>query len=351
MEVPMPDDLNLTLRRGGPERPKTPRAVYVLLVLVLAAGLFNIWLALRPAEKRAVSVGGLSREALEGLALKLEKQNLPGAAARVWIEYLDSAKPGADERSRIWYRVGTIYQNGGMYEEALEAYYRSEGIAKLDELEGEISRRTAECLENLGKFAALSLELEERTSIAGKDSVGGADIVAEIGSRKISRAELDMMVEAEIEAQLAQLAGSLTPEQRREQKERLLDEVLKQGERAKWLERFIAEELLYRSAREERVYEEPEVRSLLENVERKLLAQRMLDREYASRVTVTPEELKAYYDSHPDEFTEDGKQKSFDEARSAVYAAVRMEKEMAVQREVLDRLKEKYDVVIHYSKL
>ncbi len=347
----MSDDLNLNLHRDR-SHPKGPgRAVVVLLVLVLAVGIANVVLVLRPEEQRKITIGGLSRESLEELALKFEKQNLPGAAARAWIEYLDATKPPAGERARIWYRVGKIYQNGGDYERALEAYYRSEGIAECDELATEIGRRTAECLENLGKFAALRFELEERTAFAPEDSTASGDVLAEIGSWKITRAELDMMVEAEIEAQLSQLVGSLAPEQRRAQKERLLDQVLRQGERGRWLERFIAEELLYRSAREEGIYENPEVRSLLDNVERKLLAQKMMDREYASRINVTPEELRSYYDSHLDDFKENGEQKSFDEARGDVYAAVRMQKETAVQREVLESLMEKYDVVIHQSKL
>ena len=347
----MTDDLNLTLRRD-PHGPTGPgRAVVVLLVLVLAVGVVNIVLALRPEERRSISIGGLSRENLEELALKLEKQNLPGAAARVWIEYLDATKPAGEERARIWYRIGKIYQNGGDYERSLEAYYRSEGIVKLDELETEIGRRTAECLERLGRFAALRFELEERTAFAGSDSTAGSDVLAEIGNWKITRAELDMMVEAEIEAQLSQLAGGLAPEERRAQKERLLDEVLRQGGRAQWLERFIAEELLYRSAREEGITEEAEVRSLVDNVERKLLARKMMDRQYASRITVTSEEMRDYYDSHLEDFKEDGEQKSFDEARNEIYAALRMQKEMAVQRQVLESLMERYDVVIHRSKI
>jgi hypothetical protein len=347
----MSEDLNLTLRRERQGPGGAGRAVVVLLILVCAIGVVNVVLALRPAEQRKVRSGGLSREGLEELALKFEKQNLPGAAARVWIEYLDAASPDDEERARIWYRVGKIHQNGGNYEMALEAFYRSEGIAKLDELETEIGRRTAECLENLGKFAALRFALEERTTFAGGDSTAGTDVLAEIGNWKITRAELDMMVEAEIEAQLSQLAGSLTPEEQQAQKERLLDEVLRSGERAQWLEQFIAEELLYRSAREERIFEDPEVRSLLRNVERKLLAQKMMDREYAFRITVTPEELRSYYDAHRDDFKVDGEQKDFDAVRSEVYAAVRRQKEMEVQRQVLGALKEKYDVVIHHSKL
>ena len=112
-------------------------------------------------EHRTRSAGssGLSGKKLEELALKLEDQKLSGAAARTWIEYLETARPGGEEAARIWFRVGKLHQDASEYEPALEAYYRSEALAKIDELEPEISKRTADCLEALGKFAALNYEL------------------------------------------------------------------------------------------------------------------------------------------------------------------------------------------------
>ena len=50
-------------------------------------------------------------------------------------------------------------------------------------------------------------------------------------------------------------------------------------------------------------------------------------------------------------FKEEDVQKSFEEARDQVYMAVRAQKEMEIQRQVLDELKLRYDVVIHRSKL
>ena len=220
---------------------------------------------------------GLSGKKLEELALKFEDQKLSGAAARAWTEYLESARHGDEDAARIWFRIGKLYQDGGDNERALEAYYRSEALAKIDELEPEISKRTAECLEALGKFAALNYELESRTAVAKSDSTGGKDVLAEVGTWKITRGDLDQMIEAEIDMQLRQLAGSLTPDERRAQKQRLLDEVLKQGERDKWLQRFIAEEMLYRRAREEKLMDDPGYQALTRNLERKILAQKYLD--------------------------------------------------------------------------
>jgi hypothetical protein len=347
----MPEDLNLKLHRRSERNEKPGRALFVVLIAVLLICVLSLVVLLKGGGGEKSPGNLLSSGKLEELALKFEKLSLSGAAARAWIDYIESARPGAEERARIWYRVGGIYQDGGDYERALEAYYRSEAIARLDEIEGEISRRTAECLENLGKFAALRFELEGRTAFSEGDSTGGSDVLAEIGSWKITGADLDMMIEAEVDVQLSQLAVGLTPDERRIQKEKLLENVLKQGERGKWLERFIAEELLYRQARENRLYEEPDVRTLIRNVERKLLAQKLLEGEYASRVTVMPNEIREYYDLHAEEFEKDGKREPFEQVRDQIYVTVRMQKEMEVQRQVLEMLKDRYDVVIHSSKL
>jgi tetratricopeptide (TPR) repeat protein len=328
------------------------------ILIVVVAGLVAITLALGlffgfggERKGRGGDSSGLSGKKLEELALKFEDQKLSGAAARAWTEYLDSARPGDEDAARIWFRIGKLYQEGGDSERALEAYYRSEALAKIDELEPEISKRAAESLEALGKFAALNYELESRTALAKSDSTGGKDVLAEVGTWKITRADLDQMIEAEIDMQLSQLAGSLTPDEKRAQKQRLLDEVLKQGERDKWLQRFIAEEMLYRRAREEKLQDDSDFRALTRNLERKILAQKLLDREFAKQIAIKPEDVKAYYDAHKDEFKKDGKEQAFEQVKNEVYGAVRMQKEMEIQQRILDELKDRYNVVLHTSKL
>ena len=105
----------------------------------------------------------------------------------------------------------------------------------------------------------------------------------------MSSSQQAWMIEAEIDMQLDQLAGSLTPEEKRAQKQKLLDEVLKEGQRDKWLQRFIAEEMLYRRAREEKLGDDPGFKSLVGNLERQILAQKLLDQEFAKRVSITPD--------------------------------------------------------------
>ncbi len=350
MEVAVSDDLGLKLKRPGGEDGKSLGILVGIGVaaLILLAAILVLQVAAMMGGNR--SGGGLSADRLEALALKLEKQGLPGAAARAWEEYIEVSAPGAQKRARIWYRIGTINRKAGRYEEALDAYYRSESVAYVKELEPEISRAVAECLESLGKYAALSSELEERTAVPGAD-VAGSDVLAEIGDRKITRTDLDMMIEAEVDAQLSQLAGGLNPEERAAQKEAALESIRKQGGYAQWLDRFIAEELLYRRALEEKLQEDAGYRVIARNLDRKMLAQRLLDKTVSEQVSVTPEEMKAYYEANPSEFEVDGELQPFEEAREKIYMTIRSRKEMEVQRRLLDELKERYDVVIHRSEL
>jgi tetratricopeptide (TPR) repeat protein len=348
----MADDLNLRLPprddRGGDGLGN----IRLLVLLIVFIALVGVIVFLFVGKRLPAVSSDLSGTKLEELALKLENEHLPGAAARTWTEYIESTRPGSDEAARIWFRVGKLYQDETEYERALEAYYRSEAIAKVDDLEPEISRRSAECLEALGKFAALNYELEKRTSIAASDSTGGSAVVAEVGTWKITRTDLDMMIEAQIDAQLSQLAASLTPEEQQKEKEKLLASVLKQGEREKWLERFIVQEMLYRRAVEDKLTEDPEFRALTRQIEREILAQKVLGREYASRISSpTPDELRAYYQGHKDEFKKDGKEQPYDDVKQDVAAAVRTQKEMDIEQQLFAELKDKYNVVIHRAAL
>ncbi|RJR30657.1 MAG: hypothetical protein C4574_02030 [Candidatus Latescibacterota bacterium] len=350
----MRNDLDLSVpgRNGRSDRPSRP--VMIMLATVIAILLALVAVFGMNSERRGASRSGLSAKKLEALALKFENQKLPEAAARAWTEYAGAARLSDKEAARIWFRVGKLHQEANAYEQAIEAYYRSEALAALPELEPEIGTRTAECLEAMGKFAALDRVLAERTSIpgmAGGDAKGEGDVLVEIGTWKITRSDLDVMIEAEVDAQLNQMSAGLTGEEKAAQKKKILEGIQKQGERERWLQQFVAEELLYRYAREQKLHEDPAVRALARNLERKVLAQTLMDREFARRITMTPEEVRAYYDGHTDEFKKDDKVQPFEQVKDQAAAALRYQKAMEVQQQVLGQLRDKYDVVIHTSKL
>ena len=345
----MSDDLKLSLNREEPPRSSALKLINVLLLITVVLVGMNLITRIGGWRMEEKGTSGLSADLLEEHALKLEKQQLYSAAARAWTEYLDLEDPGREEKAGIWYRIGKLYQDGGDFERALDAYYRSEAIATVKEIESSISLRVSECLERLGRFAALRGELESRTAVEpGNESTD--EIIAEIGNWKISRSHLERVIESEIDAQLEQAAGRFSPEEIKKQKGKLLDSVLKEGEISKWLDRFIAEELIYRLAMEERLYESDEYRKMIRDIEKKLIVQKRLQQEYARAVTVTDEELRDWYEKNKERFSEDGNIRSFEESAEQVYTAVHLEKEMQAQSNLIRGLIDKYDVVIHLSR-
>lgn len=323
-------------------------AVSLAVVLVLM-----VFLMSRRHSELSYMTGGLSADRLKALSLRFEDQKLSKAAARSWTEYIAVSRMGNEETARIWFRIGKLYQEANDYENALEAYYRSEALATLKDIEPEIAKRSAECLENLGKFTALDRALSERTAIAGLSKSGeesDQNVLAEIGTWKITRSDIDLIMEAEVDARIARMGGGLTGEEKLAEKKRLLEELRMQSGRDRFLQQFVAEELLYRYAREEKLDEDAEIRAMVRNLERKALAQAVIDREIAKLLSITPDEIRAYYEGHKEEFKKDDKILPYKEAREEAAASLRLHKALEIQQQLLDRLRLKYNAVIHTSR-
>lgn len=345
----MSDDLKLSLDSVKREKKDRTALIIALLVILIALAAPNIAQFLR-------SIGGSGGDpvVLERVALKLEKQELYSAAAETWIEYIEAAAPEKDERARILYRIGRMREQSGDYESALAAYYRSEQTAVISELEQEISMAAERCLTRLAKFSALRSEIAARTSI-GADDGPGAEVLAEIGAEKITKEMLLAMIESEVSAQVAQTAAGMPADQVRARREKVFEEVMKETDLGQWLERLIAEEILFRYAMEENLHEDPEIADMSRRIERNLLTSQVLAREYTEYVSVTEDELREWYRANGSKLAgaaglEGGAVPAFDEVSDQVYAAVRREKEMAVQSALLEKLIERYDVVIHGGK-
>lgn len=304
-----------------PERPdpgaaragKTNNLLLAILALLganLAVTLITRGGGDKDATKPAVTASGaatLSAEALKELALRSEKQGLTEVSSGAWKEYLQASAASDEESAKIWYRIGKLHQEAGEHSEALDSYYRSESFARISDLQPEIARRTQECLEGMGKFAALKYDLAERVSLDKDAAKRGEDVVAEIGAQKITKADLDKRIEATIESQLSQYAAMLSPDDRKRQKEQMLKQVASASQRLQYLQQIIGEEILYRRARETNLPEDAEVRDLLRESERRLLAQQVIAREVTAGVNLTTTDLANHYKANLDQYKEPAK--------------------------------------------
>ena len=291
-----------------PEKKQRSNVVnWVLIVLLLALiGLTSANLFLTPRglrETPEVAGSTSSPEQIKQLASKLAQRNLYLRAAKVWKDYLAAGKLADNERARILFQIGTLLQKGNLYDEAIEYFYRSEGAAQLTDLEPQISAHIKDCFEKLGKFSAMRYELMDRTNLTSAPPAG-AKIVAEIGAEKMTEADLDGLIENDIEDQLEPMAPFMTPEQFSEQKKKMLEQYKNPKAKLQYLQGWLAQEVLYRQALEEDLEQDPDAKKLIDHLTRSALSQLVMNRELASKINITESDVQTYYTANKDKFIE-----------------------------------------------
>ncbi len=280
-----------------PARERSMVGFFVMILIVQVLTLCAV-VFLQKGNESVIHGGVAESDKLQEVAMKLEGLGLAREATDAWKDYLGKCNPDPQKSAKIWYRIGTILQSGRYYEEALAAFYRSESVMKLPELELEITRRTQQCLEALGKAAAIRRNLEERTSIGASSD---EPTMLEIGQLKVSRKDLEALAEAEIDQMLA--ASGLDDSQRLAYKKELMKQRVQGEGLNRYARQFIAKELTYRAAVDEKLADDSSVRDSLLEAERSVLSQEYIRRRLAS-INVSDAEIADYYKAHPDEFTE-----------------------------------------------
>jgi parvulin-like peptidyl-prolyl isomerase len=344
----MTDKLDLSLPKQQMPPQKLPKSLVIinLVVLALTCATLAVVLISFKHMKPGAKCTALSVDAQKELALKLENQGLTDVAASAWKDYLEEAHPGNEEAARIWFRIGSLYQNAHKYEKALAGYYRSEQFASLKDISPDISRRVQECLESMGQFAALRDELADRVGLKENNSKqqtpGRETVVAEIGPEKITLSDLDHEIEKTIDQQISRLAPYMPEDMRNKQKEMLLKQFSSDPQRQQFLGQYIAQVLLYRQARADNLTADPEIQSEIKDQERALLADKELQRAYADNIKITDEDLRNYYKAHLENY------KTPDRAKISLIE-VKDASEAANVRKALEQGKNFADVAKKYS--
>ncbi len=297
--------------RGQKKNRSQSKLMPVLVIVVLIAVLANIGIVLmeQPGKNERQKGGELSAKQQKQLALKLEKQGLAMASAAAWKQYIHKASPDDEDTARIWYRIGKLYQTENRHDMALESFYRSESFAKPDDIAPEIARRVQECLEAMGKFAALRYELADRVGNRPFQDIEGSGVendpvVAEIGAQKIRKSYLDRRIEYQIDRQLSQLAAYLPENQIKKKKEELLKQYSTDSQRRIFLNQYILEEVLYRMARESRLMDDAGVREALKDMERSILAGELIEKKFLEEIKITPGDLETYFEANRQEYVQ-----------------------------------------------
>jgi len=356
----MEEKLDFSLPDRKPKDSFLSKTVVILLLFLIVMGVVNFLTRSGnqglPAENPASS---LSPEHVKQLAAKLASRNLYTRAAKVWQDYLSAGKLPDVEQAKTLFQIGTLLEKAGSYAEAIEYYYRSEITAELTELEPHINAHIKDCFEKLGKFSALRYELMDRTSF-DKSSSAGSKIVAEVGAEKITEADLDALIEAALDNQLAPMTAFMTADQLNEQKKKMLEQFIDPAAKGQFLQSWLIQEIMYRQALEEQLNKNPEVKSFVDELIRSALSQQLMNQQLAGKVNITETDLQTYYDANKDMFIEPAnqddpnsveRQKSFEEVRDQVTSELVSRKSQDVQQSLIKQLMDKYNVIVHTSVL
>ncbi len=294
----MEGKLDFSLPELSSKRSVRQTGLVILLLIAIALGATSVYLLLRQGSPQPAAVmvePGLSLDQAKELATKLSERNLYHQAAAVWQEALRHSKPTDNERAKALFQVGLLLEKAEDYGPAVEYFYRSEMVAPLDELSHSISTHVQNCFERMGKFSALRYELMDRTEYHPSDANKTAVVVAEIGPEKITETDLGGLIEQAIDNQLEHMASFLSPDQLKEQKQRMLDQLKTSQARQKFLTQWLGQELLYREALASKLDQKPEVKRLLDDNTRSLLAQQLMTDQLASKIHITDSDVNNYY--------------------------------------------------------
>lgn len=327
----MEDKLDFSVPRKKQKGPIANRVIIALLLILVIIAVVNMLPKSRPSDSTSQSTG-LSVEQTRHLATKLAQRNLYKQAAKVWKDYLAEAKLGSAERAKGLFQAGMALEKAGLYGEAIEYYYRSETVALLDELMPQINSRIKDCFEKLGKFSALRYELMDRTGLS-TTAPAGTDIVAEIGAEKITKADLDTLIENAVDNQLSSMAAFMTAEQLNEQKKKALEQYSTPQAKQQFLQGWLAQEILYRQALEEQLAADPKVKAMLDELARGMLSQQLMNDQLASKINITETDLQTYYSANKDKYVAPAK---------ATISHILVAEEQAA-RDLIKRLKEGED--------
>jgi peptidyl-prolyl cis-trans isomerase C len=307
--------LELPGRQEWGLKPQAPRGgvgwpafwIVLLLLGVLALEALSFWRGGAPngvpkpgspgADPAAGAAGGIPAKEL---AARLQRNNLPGAAARVLEEHLETISPELrEERRKTLVLLGDLLQKSGRYEEALVRYFQAEYLGPDLETKNRIDRQVMTCLEKLGKFDELEYELGDRA--AAKSSSGGADesgegagrVVAQIGVETITQADLSALISEEVESQLASIPG-LSDEAKAQYREQFIKDLQAPQKRLQVLQELVARKVLYREGMERNLEGSAAVRKELERMRESLIARQVV-RKAMEDIRITEGDLKLFY--------------------------------------------------------
>jgi len=285
----------------------------VNLALVLVSAGAGIWVVLRLFSWPEPDV-----ERHRRLAATLEANKLYDQAQAAYETYRSQAGLSPAEDANLHFHQAELCETKlGDRPAALAHYLMAKELNPQAEWTGEAEKRIVALLEGMGRSLDAQNRLTEATALEPGKAASPGQVVAKLGQREITMAELDQAIQElppETQKQFAGPAG-----------------------KRQFLDQYLLEQMLYDAAARQGLAERAEVKQKLEAIRRNLLAQMAYAEEMRKRLKITPEEMGKYMAEHKD------KAKNKEEA----VKQLQQEKEAQARQVLFEELRKLQDIKIY----
>ncbi len=224
---------------------------------------------------------GVNVERHKKLAGELRDNRLYGAAVEEYEKVLESPQLTDQERANINYLIGRIYfEDVQAYEDAAAHYVRARALDPDAGFSTELSRNLITCLERMGRSLDARRQLDRATNIEADTAAQGEVPVARIGDETIWRQD----VEREIQTLPPQAQKQFSdPEARK-----------------KFLQNYVAVELIYRAAQREQIDQSPEITRQMERARKQLVVEQYVREHIMPQVQFDSSDVYNFYAANRD---------------------------------------------------
>ena len=262
------------------------------------------------------------------------------AAISEYQDYIENYKVESNKRANINYRIAEIYfERLHDYNKALEYYFRVKYLYPESKLQSEVGKRIVNCLERLQRSQDAQRTLAKETALRSDEveEHRPGEVIANIGDKEVTQGDLDF--------ELKQLPPYLQ------------SQLNSRDKKLEFLQQYIAEELLYDSAKRKGLDQDKEIIEGTFRAKKKLMMQRILSEEIQNKVDIKEADVELYYKANKDKYAEKDdkgkikRQKSFQEVAQEVANDIVRERQLLAYQELIDNLLKAENVKIYENKI
>ena len=219
----------------------------------------------------------------------LANKGLKKEAITAFEEYLGKAGLQLKQAARLFYRLGNLYMDLYDYEKAVYYFYKAEAADPGADFNTALNQKLVKCLESIGMSSQARYETQKGASATDaieEKAAGG--VVAIVGDKVITQEQIDA-------------AFNEMPEWMR-------NNFASEEGKLDFIKQYAANEAMYQRAKRMRLDEDADVRRGVDRFKKQILIQKLIQQQLAGKVSVSPEDVKLYYEANKEKYRMEKKQ-------------------------------------------